>query len=310
MATKWHIRKDGTAAPCHAKKKCRLSSVELHGSSKEEALKKYETLMANTLKDNLQGKSKQSGEPSSKKPRQSRLKKHERPVPIKRYEDRKYPTKGLDISVPHDPHSKYAVLSDVDGTLTKGSLVLDHAIYIHDKGYIDLGDLPDRWRADPKNEEIIVELAEKYREDIAGLKVEDLHVEEFLDDYEKIEGKFYSTLDQLKDFKEKGWEVQLISGSPDFLVKPFAERNGFYGKGSEYFTDDEGKLTGDIEGMFGHEAKEGYIKKLVVSRFKRVLAFGDTASDVPLFDSAHHSTLVDPSETTAANVKASLIVRD
>lgn len=293
---KWHVTPAGKAARCHAKIRCRLSGEELHGSSREEALKLYEQNLSKAHKPL----------PKAKK----RLSPNERPRPLSKVKDKKLPVSPSEIEVPHDPNAHYAVLSDVDGTLTRGSLVLEHATYLHEKGIIDLGDLPQKWKADPKNEHLIMELAEAYRDQIAGHKVEDLRVDEFLDGYEKEEGKFYSTLGQLREFKRRGWEVQLISGSPDFLVEPFAARNGFYGKGSEYFKGEDGKLTGSISGMFGHEAKEGYIQKLNVSRFKRILAFGDTASDVPLFNNAHHSTLVDPSEDTAAKVKASIITRD
>ena len=298
--TRYHVRRDGSIGRCHAQIKCRLTPGEAHGATPEEAKKNHEAWMEQQLQgEHLQGRSNLSKVP-----------KEQRPRPIQEYKDRKFPVPDEVISVPHDPQAKYAVLSDVDGTLTRGSLVLDHAIYLHERGVINLGNLPQRWKAAPKDEKLIVALAEKYRDAIRGKKVEDLQVEEFLDEYDGIQGKFYSTLDQLRTFKKRGWEVQLISGSPDFLVQPFAQRNGFYGRGSDYHVNEEGYLNGSVDGMFGHDAKEGYISKLNVKRFKRVLAFGDTASDVPLFNNAHHSTLVDPSEETEANVKASVIIRD
>lgn len=298
---KWHISKSGKPNRCYAKIQCRLSSEELHGSTKEEAILKYENALKLENTKNFDGLKKKSN-------KFNKVPKSLRPRPIDIVEDKDFDISLAEITVPHDPNAKYSVLSDVDGTLTKGSLVLDHAIYLHEAKVIDLGDLPEKWTKDPKNEEIIVELAEKYREEITGHNLDDLKIDEFLDEYEKIDGKFYSSMDKLRVFKERGWEVQLISGSPDFLVKPFAERNGFYGKGSDYFTDENGKINGKIEGMFGHEAKESYIQKLNIKRFKRVLAFGDTASDAPLFTNAHHSTLVQPTELTKSKVQATRII--
>lgn len=306
---KWHVSSDGTPSRCHAKIKCRLSDEAAHGESREEALRKYERTMAENLEKSLAGKSK-SRKQGTPKARKSTLSKSQRPVYEKKYSDRSLGVTPEEVTVPHDASSKYAVLSDVDGTLTRGSLVLDHAIYLHKKGVINLGDLPEKWKADPKNEALIVELAEKYRGDITGMKVDDLLVDDFLEEYTSNDERFYSTLGQLKEFKRRGWEIQLISGSPDFLVRPFAERHGFFGQGSEYHVGEDGALDGSIDGMFGHEAKSGFIARLGMSRFKRVLAFGDTASDVPLFENSHHSTLVDPSEETAAKVEASLTIRD
>lgn len=298
---KWHISKDGTPSICTAKQQCRLSGVVAHGATEEEVRTNYEKYMSeHEHTDMLEGVSnKLDSIPDNQKPRAQ-----------EEYSDRAFPIEPEEIAVPHDKNAKYAVLSDVDGTLTRGSLVLDHAIYLHDRGYVNLGKLADKWRKDKKNEKHIVKLAERYREQIKGIKPEDLHVEEFLNEYEENDNQFYSTMEQLKEFKRRGWEVQLISGSPDFLVKPFAERHGFFGKGSEYKVDEDGGLNGEIEGMFGGKAKQGYIEKLGINRFKRILAFGDTASDKPLFDNAHHSTLVDPSEETESLVEASLIVRD
>lgn len=295
----WHISKDGTPSICRAQKQCRLSDVVSHGASEQEVRENYEQYMSET-NNPLDGVNKGiDNVPDNQRPRVQ-----------EEYEDREFQITPEEIIVPHDPEAKYAVLSDVDGTLTRGSLVLDHAIYLHDSGAIDLGNLPKKWQKNPKNEKVIVKLAEKYREQIHGMKIEDLKVEEFLDGYEQNDNQFYSTMDQLKEFKRRGWEIQLISGSPNFLVQPFAERNGFFGKGSEYLTDEDGALNGNIEGMFGGKAKQGYIEKLGINRFKRILAFGDTASDKPLFDNSHHSTLVDPSEETESEVEASLIIRD
>lgn len=298
--TKWHISKDGTPSPCTAKVQCRLSDAVAHGGTEEEVREKFEKIMSENHSVAGKGVSKIDKVPDNQRPRVD-----------EDYADRSFeiPPEAAAIEVPHDPKAKYAVLSDVDGTLTRGSLVLDHAIFLNDKGAIDLGNLPAKWRKDPKDEKVIVKLAEKYREQIAGMDEEDLKVDEFLDGYNG-DDQFYSTLNQLKEFKKRGWEVQLISGSPNFLVSAFAERNGFFGKGSDYKKDEDGKLNGEVDGMFGADAKQGFIKKLNIGRFKRVLAFGDTASDQPLFDNAHHSTLVDPSEETESTVKATIIVRD
>ena len=296
---KWHVNKEGKASVCSAQIQCPLSDA-IHGASEKEVLQKFEKSMSEKYKEQLSGINKTiDNVPDNQRPRVK-----------EEYEDRKFAVPPQVIEVPHNPDAKYAVLSDVDGTLTRGSLVLDHAIYLHEHGDIDLGNLPQKWKKDPKNEKIIVKLAEKYREQIKGKNLEDLRVDEFLDKYENNDNQFYSTMDQLKEFNRCGWEVQLISGSPNFLVQPFAERHGFYGKGSDYKTDDDGNLNGDIEGMFGGKAKQGYIEKLGISRFKRILAFGDTASDQPLFDNSHHSTLVDPSEETESMVQANIIVRD
>lgn len=203
-------------------------------------------------------------------------------------------------------------LSDVDGTIIRGSLVLDHACSIHEQGIVDLGDLPEIWKADQKCEEKIIALAEAYRGALIGMRQSELGVSKYLDTLFSNEEKFYSTLEKLKELKAQGAEIHLISGSPSFLVGPFARRLGMRHAGSLYSRTRPGLFTGKIRLMAIGSAKRDYVSSLNVDRYDEVHAFGDTSSDAPLFDVAHHSTLVDPSIQTEAlfSGRVTNIIRD
>jgi len=204
-------------------------------------------------------------------------------------------------------------LSDVDGTIVRGSLVLDHACSIHEQGIVDLGDLPEIWRADQKSEEKVVALAEAYRNALVGKRQSELGVSKYLDTLFADENKFYSTLETLKELKAQGAEIHLISGSPSFLVGPFARRLGMRHAGSLYSRTRPGHFTGKVRLMAIGSAKRDYVASLNVNRYAEIHAFGDTSSDAPLFDVAHHSTLVDPSahtESVFSGRAAMSIIRD
>jgi len=190
------------------------------------------------------------------------------------------------------------VVSDVDGTIVKKSLVLNHASTLHDKGVIDLGDLPDMWRSDMKNEDLITELASNYRKQIIGKNTEQLLVDEYIAEVVSNDENFYSILDRLVEFKNNGVKVVLISGSPSYLVDKFADHYGFKSAGSRYITDSKGFFTGKVEGMFNGDAKRKYLTTLGLNRYADIFAFGDTQSDSPLFESASYSVLVEPNEET------------
>jgi HAD superfamily phosphoserine phosphatase-like hydrolase len=190
------------------------------------------------------------------------------------------------------------VLSDVDGTLVRGSLANDHAAWLHEKGVIDLGDLPARWHADPKNEERLTELAVAYGKAISGKTLKELRVREFMDETMSDESKFYSSLNQLKEARAAGHDVILISGSPQYLVGDFAKRFGFTAVGSNYHQDRHHRFNGRITGMFGAKSKQSVIEKLELERYETVVAYGDTESDRPLLEVAHHSVLIDPTAET------------
>ena len=220
---------------------------------------------------------------------------------------------GLTSLTERKEHSMEKIaLSDVDGTIIRGSLVLDHACSLHEQGIVDLGDHPENWRADQKNEAKIVALAEAYKTALVGKRQSELGVSKYLDTLFADESKFYSTLERLKELQAQGAEIHLISGSPSFLVGPFARRLGMRHAGSLYSRTRPGHFTGVVRLMAVGGAKRDYVASLNVDRYDEVHAFGDTSSDAPLFDVAHYSTLVDPSPHTESLFagKVSSIIRD
>lgn len=198
---------------------------------------------------------------------------------------------------------KKIAISDVDGTIVRGSLVLNHACDIHDKGIANFGDLADKWRNDPKNEINITALAESYRESISGKDVHDLDVDGFINSITSNPTNFYSTLGRLVKYRAKGNPVVLISGSPSFLVGELAQKFDFDFAASDYTQNDDGTFTGDCIGMFSSNAKRDYLDKFGISQYDDVIAFGDTCSDEPLFDSAHYSVLVEPNVETKVKLE-------
>lgn len=189
-------------------------------------------------------------------------------------------------------------VSDVDGTLVKGSLVLGHAVSLHREGVLNLGSLPDQWMESQKDEKVISALAEAYRKSIVGFTAKDLGVDEYVSNLVKNSENFYSTLDRLRTLQSGGSEVLLISGSPAFLVERFGQHYGFDSVGSDYLTDNQNRFTGECRGMFSGDAKREYLSGLDLSKFAEIFAFGDTQSDAPLFESASYSVLVEPSVET------------
>lgn len=193
---------------------------------------------------------------------------------------------------------KTLFLTDMDGTLTKGSVVLDHAGYLIEKGFIKDDGSYKAWKLDVKNEKLIVAVAENYRHQITGLKVSDLHVKEFVSEYIKKD-VWYSTLDNLKEEKEVfGNEVIIISGSADYLVKEVARQLGFKGIGSKYI-EKNGVLTGSVIGLFGMEAKDIWITNNVNKQdYEGLIGLGDTASDYGIFKHCEYNILVEPTSET------------
>jgi HAD superfamily phosphoserine phosphatase-like hydrolase len=193
--------------------------------------------------------------------------------------------------------NKNMVISDVDGTLVKGSLVLGHAVSLHYAEVVDLGSLPSRWLADQKNEELIAALADAYRAELTGKHISEVKVEEYMDAVME-QKRFYSTLERCSAAARTGTRVHLISGSPDFLVNEFASRLGFTATGSDYHRDAAGYFTGGVTGMFGGEHKRAHLDTMDFTGITSIHGYGDTPSDAPILERADYAVLVDPHAQT------------
>jgi len=196
-------------------------------------------------------------------------------------------------------NTKQLFITDMDGTLTKGSIVLEHAGFLIEKGLIKDDGSYQAWNVDRKNEKLIVAVAENYRKEITGKTIDELHVDEFIQSALENESNWYSTLKNLQRERKQGHDVVIISGSSNFLVQGVAKALGFVGVGTWYYTDEQGRLTGEVNGMFGFEAKDKWIKEnLDLENYVMVTGLGDTASDFAIFAHSDYSILVEPTKET------------
>ena len=193
---------------------------------------------------------------------------------------------------------KNLYLTDLDGTLTKKSLVLGHAGFLIERGIIEDTGIYGAWCEDMKNEKLIVALAQDYQRQLNGKRIEDLMVHEFIEDFLGDESNWYNTLEMLVVARNFGDDVCLITGSGDFLVKELAEQLDFNWFATKYHTEN-GILTGEITGMFADFQKDEAIRNnFDLSEYSVVIGLGDTASDYGIFKHCDVNYLVDPTKET------------
>lgn len=193
---------------------------------------------------------------------------------------------------------KNLYLTDLDGTLTRKSLVLGHAGFLIERGIIEDTGIYGAWCEDMKNEKLIVALAQDYQRQLNGKRIEDLMVHEFIEDFLGDENNWYNTLEMLVTARNFGDDVCLITGSGDFLVKELAEQLDFNWFATKYHTEN-GILTGEITGMFADFQKDEAIRNnFDLSEYSVVIGLGDTASDYGIFKHCDVNYLVDPNKET------------
>lgn len=204
---------------------------------------------------------------------------------------------------------KKLILTDLDGTLTKKSLVLSHAGFLIEKGIIKDDGSYNAWCQDMKNESLIISVAENYRSQITGLKESDMQAETFVINFFLEGDNWYNTLGMLTKMQNKGCEVSLITGSSDFLVKHLADILQCDYHATQYLKDENGCFTGEIKGMFSETQKDNCIQSNYnFKEYSEIEAWGNTASDYGLFKHASRKVLVDPTFETLKTLSQKMIV--
>ncbi len=203
------------------------------------------------------------------------------------------------------------VITDLDGTLTRKSLVLEHCGFLERNGVINTNGAYENWKADMKNEKLIVECAIAYQSELKGKTVESMRAKEFCKEFLNKESNWYDTIVELE-----GRQSYIISGSADFLVNALCEEirtyeqyERVYGIGSGYEVLN-GVFTGKITvPMFSADKKREVIKN-VVSDDVYVVGMGDTLSDMPILERANYKILVEPTAETMKGILRSGIKID
>lgn len=204
---------------------------------------------------------------------------------------------------------KKIIFTDVDGTLTRKSLVLSHAGFLIEKGIIKDDGSYNAWYQDMKNESLIISVAENYRSQITGLKESDMQAQKFITKFFEQKNNWYSTLDKIKEKQKQGYAVSLITGSSDFLVKHLANILRCDYHATQYLKDENDCFTGEIKGMFSENQKDACVQyNYNLNEYDKIEAWGDTASDYGLFKHASYKMLVDPTFETLKTLSQKMIV--
>lgn len=179
--------------------------------------------------------------------------------------------------------------------------MIDHAIFLEQKGIIETNNLSKEWIRNKKSEDLTFELSEIYRNSIAGLSEKDLLIDDFMKDYVYDAENYYRKpfLNILESKRRKDTDIYVISGSASFLVEKFVKFFGFKSMSSFYLKDNQGNFTGEYINLSGLEAKRECVNRIKnVEGYQNIIAYGDTFNDLALFEKAQESFLIDPTYET------------
>lgn len=191
------------------------------------------------------------------------------------------------------------LVTDCDGTLVDGSVVLQFSSYLIKKGIIEDDITRLQWENDQKNEEKIAKYGEHFKNSLKGLDYFyiDSIAEEFVN--ANILKYYEKPLEILKNCKEDNYMCVIISGSCDFLIEKIAKHLGIFGYGAVYELD-YNKFTGKVSiPTYSYAVKKDLIENLINPAYiETVIGMGDTPSDIAIAEYSDEFYLVQPNNNT------------
>lgn len=200
-----------------------------------------------------------------------------------------------------------AAFFDIDGTLFRNSLLIEHFLKLVEAGILDrkiwtdeIGPLFSKYENRlGAYEDYLNKSALAYQKAMVGLD------KEIVDKYAQIvlsenKDKVYNiTRNAVRKHIEEGYLIFFISGSPDFLVDGFSKLyQATDSISTTYVFDENNKFTGKVIPMWDGESKLGAVAKLKEKYdidLEKSFAYGDTNGDITMFQLVGNPHAINPS---------------
>lgn len=200
-----------------------------------------------------------------------------------------------------------AAFFDIDGTLFRNSLLIEHFLKLVEAGILDrkiwtdeIGPLYSKYENRlGAYEDYLNKSAMAYQKAMVGLD------KDIVDEYAQIvlaenKDKVYNvTRNAVKKHIDEGYLIFFISGSPDFLVDGFSKLYlATDSISTTYVFDENNKFTGKVIPMWDGESKLGAVGKLKEKYdidLSKSYAYGDTNGDITMFDLVGNPHAINPS---------------
>lgn len=200
-----------------------------------------------------------------------------------------------------------AAFFDIDGTLFRNSLLIEHFVKLVENGILDksiwtkeIGPLYSKYENRlGAYEDYLDKAALFYQKAMVGLdfdtikKYSDIVIDE-------NKNKVYNiTKNAVYNHLEEGFLIFFISGSPDFLVNEFAKiYKATESISTVYEFDEKNRFTGKVLPMWDNESKLQAVYKLrdkYEIDLEKSYAYGDTNGDITMFDLVGNPHAINPS---------------
>ena len=200
--------------------------------------------------------------------------------------------------------TQIAALFDIDGTIFRDSLAVEHFNHlvkydvIPKEAKLLTSSVQHAWENREEDyETYLSSVMNVYAQQLKGLTIEDVSfvTNKVIETHGK---KLYNyTKQRIAWHKDQGHKIIFISGSPDFIVSKMAESLGAdLWFGTTYLTS-HGTYTGEVLPMWDAESKQRMIEQLVKQYdldLSSSYAYGDTTGDLTMLKSVGHPVAINP----------------
>lgn len=211
--------------------------------------------------------------------------------------------------------SNIAAFFDIDGTLYRNSLMIQHFKKLIKYEVID----PYIWHSSVKHtydewekrygdyEDYLEELADVYIKELKGVNKAD--IEFIASQVINLNGdKVYKYSRTKIDWhKQQGNKIFFISGSPDFLVSKMAEKYEVTEfRGTVYKVDKNNNFTGEIIKMWDSDNKQKTLDEFVDKYevdLPNSFAYGDTQGDLSMLRMVGNPIAINPNKDLFNSIK-------
>ena len=202
--------------------------------------------------------------------------------------------------------SNIAAIFDIDGTVFRDSLLLQHLKKCVDYDVFpqnakdEIKDVKKQWKNRKLDyDDYMYTAVDTYTKYLEGKSIEDIDfvARKVIEKQYQLVYKY--TRNKILEHQEKGHTVIFISGSPSFLVQKMAEKLGV----KTWFASDyevvDGNYTGNVTPMWDAKSKKKALQVLEEQfdvNLKKSYAYGDTTGDFTMLSSVGFPTAINPNK--------------
>lgn len=208
-----------------------------------------------------------------------------------------------------------AAFFDIDGTIHRNSLLIEHFKLAVKYEYIDMlsweSKVKEKFKKWEKRsgdyDDYLNELVEAYVEALKNLREED--VDFIAKRVIELRGDrvYKFTRDRLEYHKKMGHRVIFISGSPEFLVSKMAKKYGVEDyRGALYEVNEMGIFTGNVIKMYDKVSKQKAVKDFAEKYnidLSKSYSYGDTTGDLTMFKLVGNPVAINPARGLLEAIK-------